>query len=333
MFTYQVRPRSFKIDSPLSFPAEVEINFHLQPKQPFGASADGGRTAVFGKAATMLFNLNSGAHTVKSKFPLDPLEVRIEDKSRVVEQNGNVLTITQRFDHLNDVQDFVTSLYFGFPILLNLAFADPPHVERVDGKIGDVPFRWELSEWKFRIKTTTQLKQEQCIVDSWSRLDVISNPKNRRLIGALHYFHIACRLDRSSEQPAEFLGEVILNLAKTLECVFPPSGEEESADAARCWLKKLGYSTNEIERDFIPAIYLRSNIDVAHVQLRVYTVEQLKTVHTYVENAEQKFQEMLSRLLEKIESGEITLDPYEFGDKNDNADKVIRHIEENLQKS
>lgn len=153
------------------------------------------------------------------------------------------------------------------------------------------------------------------------------------MIGALHYFHIACRLDRISDRPGEFLPEVILNLAKTLECVFPPGGGIELADAARTGLKKLGYSTDEIERDFIPAIYLRSGIDVAHAQLRLFTADQLKTLHTYAQEAEQKFQEMLLRLLAKVASGEIALDQSKIDGGKSNADRTIERIKQRMIQS
>lgn len=167
------------MDSPPSFPADTEIKFHLLPKQPFGTDADGGRTVVRASAGTMHFNLNSGNHSFQSKNPLDPLEVRIEEGSRVVELKGDVLTIYQKFETLKELQEFVTSIYFGLPILLNLEFADPPHVERVVGNIGGIPFRWELSEWRFPLTTTTQSEQEQHFIDTWLRFDVISNQESQ----------------------------------------------------------------------------------------------------------------------------------------------------------
>ena len=47
--------------------------------------------------------------------------------------------------------------------------------------------------------------------------------------------------------PGEFVAEVILNLAKSLEVLFPRSGDRKSRDAARAALHSLGYSETQIE--------------------------------------------------------------------------------------
>ena len=57
-------------------------------------------------------------------------------------------------------------------------------------------------------------------------------------------------------------------------------------DAARGGLEKLGYSGEEIEREFLPAMALRNEIDVGHVDLSIYTRRQLNALHRYTEVAE-----------------------------------------------
>lgn len=311
MLTYQVRGRVYRLigeeKSLPPFPNSVELVFFFQPLQSFGAMPGGGRTAVRGVAATAHFNGNSGHHFVESQTPLKVLEVIIEEPVRYVELYGNKLRISTQCESAKELDDLIQSVYFGFPILLNIEFADPPVVEKVEGKIGNVPFRWELKDWKMEFCTTTQELQEQRVASSWSRFDLLSQPGSRRFIAALHYFHVACRLCRAGNAPWEFMSEAILNLSKVLEVLFPPAGDGRTLDAAREGLRKLGYSESEIERDFIPAMCLRNHIDSAHVHLSVFTQRQLRVLHAYTDSAESVFRSMLVKLIEQMQENQYDL--------------------------
>lgn len=163
MLTYQVRPRVFRLESekPLVFPSECEIRFHFLPAQPFGVEAGGGRTAVNSVAATAQFNANTGKSTIESKEPLSPLDVTIETPNLITRLDGTTLTVRGMFESLSVIEQTIESVFFVFPTLLNVPFADPPFIERVEGVIGSVGFRWELSEWRGKYWTTTQKTQEQ----------------------------------------------------------------------------------------------------------------------------------------------------------------------------
>lgn len=183
MLTYQIRPRIFRQDSaePIVFPNDAEVYFYLKPLQPFGMEASGGHTAVRAVEATTLFNANTGEHSIESVVPLRPLDVTIEEPVRIVSLKGNIFSIKEHFNDLSKLNDTIESLYFVLPALLNIEFADPPVIERVDGIIGDSHFRWELSNWSMLFRTTTQENQEEAIVRSWNRIGVLADP-NRRLL-------------------------------------------------------------------------------------------------------------------------------------------------------
>lgn len=328
MFTYQIRKRMFKLEKegPLTWPADTEVQFHLRPLQPFGMEAGGGHTAVRGVEATAHFNANAGTHTIESKAPLEPLEVVIEEPGRLVTLNGNVLTIKARLDSNEELTDLIWGVNFGYPLLLNVEFADPPIVQRVYGSIGSVRFRWELADWKLQFATTTQHEQESNVANAWRRFDVITEPERRRLIAALHYFHVACRLARSGETAGEFLSEVLLNLAKTLEVLFPPTGDGRTRDAVRVNLSKLGFSESQIESDFIPAMALRNEIDVGHVELGVFSMDQLTILHSYTERAEAAFRNLLKRVITKVETGEYEIAPYKLQEPRPRAVNIIERL-------
>lgn len=329
MLTYQVRPRIYRHDKgkKFNFPNDVELIFHLQPLQPFGKEPGGGRTAVRAVEAKALFDANTGRHWIKSKNPLKPLEVIIEEPVRRIDMRGNELHMQARFESLSEMDKIVQSLFFAFPILLNIEFADPPFVERVAGTVGDVPFRWELDGWRMEFETTTQELQEKRIALCWERLGILSQPENRRVIAALHYFHVACRLSRAGNTPWEFMSEVIINLSKVLEVLFPPRNSDgKTLDSARSGLADLKYKSTEIERNFVPAMALRNNIDSAHVDLSIFTRKQLRVLHAYTEVAETAFRELLKRVLVGIETKQYTPAQYGEPSRRRSVEKIIDRI-------
>ena len=329
MLTYQVRPRILRFDAERvpTFPGEGKVNFYLQPPQPFGVTADGGRTAVRAVKAHALFNANTGSHTIESADPLSPLEVKIEEPDREVELNGSVFTVSQEFQSPEEMSTLIEAVAYVLPSLINVSFYDPPYVERVDGVLGGSNFRWELREWKMQFGITTQSRQEKHVIKAWQRIDVLSESKRRRrLTAGLHYFHIACRLSRVSVTAGEFMAEAVLNFSKSLEALFPPEGDGMTRDAVRKGLRAIGYEDLQIEKEFIPAMALRDNIDVAHVGLCIFNLDQLRVIHEYVERAESTFREMFERLFSAIEKDEYQVEPHELSYPSKEVVDMIERI-------
>jgi hypothetical protein len=328
VLTYQIRPRIFRHEpgQELTFPAPCDLCFHFQPTQPFGAEPGGGCTAVRAGAASVLFNANTGQHWIESTKPLSALHVTLDESTRTIRLLGPTLTISGRFESLQAIEEVITAVFFVLPTLLNIPFADPPYIESVDGKVGSSNFRWELAEWRAEFRTTTQQQQEERFARSWERMGLLAEPRRRRLAAGLHYFHVACRLARTGSTAGEFVAEVVLNLAKSLEVLFPPTVAGGTRDAARTGLRTLGFSDGQIESDFIPAMALRNEIDVGHVELGLFTMDQLKTIHAFTERAEGAFREMFERLLNWVGSGKVEIAVHELGPPRDKAIKVIDRL-------
>jgi hypothetical protein len=334
MLTYQVRPRVFRLEGGqrLSFPSKGEVRFYFSPLQPFGLEAGGGHTAVQNVAASMLFNANSGTHSIESKKPLSPLDVTIQEPSRIVRMDGNVLKIYQLFDSNKQLTETVESIYFAFPILLAVEFADPPIIDRVDGQIGEANFRWELKEWRARFQTTTQDKQENTIASSWQRIGILSGFGRRRLLAALHYYHVAIRLARRGETAGEFLPEMILNLSKVLEVLFPSIGDGKTRDSVREGLKSLGFSETEIEADYIPAMAIRNEIDVGHVDLSLFKADHLALIHGFTEHAETTFRNLLKRVFERLELNKFEIPQYFPVSASGKAVEIVKRLKEHAER-
>jgi hypothetical protein len=328
VLTYQIRPRIFRHrpGEELAFPAQCELCFHFQPAQPFGTEPGAGRTLVRAVAASIRFNANTGQHFAESKAPLSPLDVTLQAPTQTVRLVGTTLMITERFESLQAMELAIIAVFFILPTLLNVSFSDPPYIERVDGKVGASGFRWELDEWRLEFRTTTQQEQEEDFAKAWGRIGMMTEPRHRRLAAGLHYFHVACRLARAGCTAGEFVAEVVLNLAKCLEVLFPPNSDGQTRDAARAGLRALGFSAEQIEKDFIPAMALRNEIDVAHVELGLFKMDQLTTIHAYTDRAERAFRELFERLLRRVESGEADIVPHELGPPRDEAIKLVERL-------
>lgn len=335
MWTYQVRKRTFRYEEgkPLEFPNSVEIEFELVPLQQLGAGLDQGKTATRAVEAQVQFDASTGKHWIESKIPLEPLEIAIEDGAdRLVELEGNRLRINQHFASGEELHAFVESLYFGLPIALNVEFYDPPLVNQVTGKVGEAPFRWELSEWYMPFDVTTTGRQESRFLVCWDWLGTLSQPENRRLVAALHYFHTACRLERAGHSPWEFMGELLINLSKTLEALFP-GPEGQTLDAARHGMAIIGITEEDAERFFIPTMALRNSIDSGHVLLSLFTRRQLTIIHTYTAGSIRSFRSLLQLVMEKAAAGEFSPDPYSDLSPGDQAVKTIERLAPHIEKS
>lgn len=328
MFTYQVRERKLVVPkgNKFEFPNSAELIFTFLPLQPFGGKPSSGRTIFMPGKTKIKLGGPTARYSVKLVKPNKPLKLSLEEPGRRIEMHGNKLHIYEQCESLKYLEARIEKLFFTIPILFSTEFADPPYTERVNGRVGKVPFEWIMAEYKPHLRLTKIEDQQNSILNSWNRLKILDVPQNRRILAALHYFHVACRLKAAGDSPWEFMSEVIINLCKVLEVLFPPPGDGRTYDSARYGLKMLEYSENEIERDFIPAMALRNNIDSAHVDLSTFPSEQLKIIINFTDTAEDAFQKMLQRLITKTQNGEYSPAPYGEPKTRQAAEKIIERM-------
>jgi hypothetical protein len=329
VLTYQTRPRVLYFDDTRrpSYPAEVHIEFVFEPIPPFGGAIGETMTLKVGSTPTGHWDSNTGKSWMEATEPLDPVDVVAQAPKATYTFVGNVLTVVGIVPDRRSLGDLIASIHYGAPLLLNLDFLDAPYVTKVTGRIGDLPFVWGLARSKGHWMGTTTETQEEYIGAIWERFTLIGPTGSTRLLAALGSFYMACRLARAGIASHEFSGETILNFAKTLEALFPPVGDSSSMDQARLGLPSLGYSKDEIEAWFVPAIALRNQIDIGHSFLSMLTSEQLAVVHDYVDDAESRFRELLGRVVAGLEGGSFELAPY-VDAPSSKAATVVRRMSE-----
>lgn len=327
MLTYQVRERVFRVDSELEFPNDVELNLYFHPDTALGNAGAPGRTWKQSTPGGVIFDANTGHFSIDPKNSLNPLEVIVEHSNMTFKLNGNHLTITTFCESNSELTKLLESLYYAFPFILSLELRDPITVDRVDGKVGSEKFRWELNSLNLPILISNQENQEKRVIKAWELMAFLSSIGNRRIIAALKYFYTACRLHRVGHTPWEFMGEVILNLCKTLEALYP-----STRDCVREGLQDLGYSSSEVEEYFIPIMLLRSKIDAGHVFLSLFTRSELNSLHSFTEIVEIKWNEMFNRLFKVLQNGEVKIKEHELGSADNEAKNILKSIQETLRK-
>jgi hypothetical protein len=305
MLTYRLQRRGFRVKSgTLRFPSDVRVEFRLAPAQPFGSSPGPGRTLAQGKSAPAVYDANTGRITASPESNLAPVDVTHTHPNQTVTVKGDLLVFTTRCESLQDLDEIISSIYFFYPMILNLEFADSPVVLSVGGSVGDAVFGWELIKGTVRLDITNTERQEARVSRAWSRIQLFTGIKNRRLAAALHYFHVACRLAAAGQSLWEFMPETILNLAKTLQALFG-----QSRDHVRAGLSALGFSSDDIERFYIPVMVLRDEFDVGHVMIATLEEGELQGLYRSVEDLEFRFRALLVKAMEAIEQGTYVLPP------------------------
>ncbi|GAI74481.1 unnamed protein product, partial [marine sediment metagenome] len=174
--------------------------------------------------------------------------------------------------------------------------------------------------------------QEKRVAAAFERLRFERWQYNQRLIAALGYFHTACRLIAAGNSPWEFMAEAILNLSKVLEILFVKS--DKSMDDVREGLKDLGYSIDDIERDFIPIMVLRSYFDVAHPSISLFDPKELQVMYKYLADVEHRFRDLLKGIIDGVCGGTYTvLEDPDLTPDQDKRDKMVELISKLKEKT
>jgi hypothetical protein len=97
-------------------------------------------------------------------------------------------------------------------------------------------------------------------------------------------------------------------------------------------LRALDFSETEIEADYIPAMALRNEIDVGHVDLALFRVDQLTLIHGFAEHAESAFKTLFKRFFEKVEANLFEIEPYDPKSAEGEAVKIVERLRQHADR-
>ena len=348
MLTYQLQDRTFclKQGEKFTFPNKLVIKIVLAPTAQFGVenldpSLDPGfsgdrhaKTTFVGSEANLHFYLNIGQHVLSVKNIQKPLNVVSDSLEQSLKCSGNEIILTTKCRDIKQLVEIITDLHYNLPIILNLEFFDPPIVKQTSGKLGNVDFTWDMLFVTGDFKVTTLESQEKLVVNAFNRFPMFTNGANRRLLNALQYFHVACRLEATGNSPWEFMSESVLNYCKVLQIMFG-----EKRDEVREGLKKLGYEETEIEGIFMPIMILRDYFDVGHPSLVILEFKQLQILYRYLEKIQSQFRELIMKVFAQLQKdtnrNKYDLDAALQPDKQEQRkfDAIISNIKKSMDKT
>ena len=335
MLTFSAKPRMLRIrdGQNLALPSEVTLTLTLAPPWLFGAGAEGTQFVVHGSTdVIMRFNANNGRWSLKGGTQPPPLHAKCDDIDGFrIRIDGNVASVTFLATTVDDIVSVSDSLLFGLPALLNTQLQHPCVVEHLIGKSSQGEFGYELVNVQFEVALVNEQEQNQLASDALHYLSLLSEIDHRRIFAGLTYFHRATRLLAAGNTRWEFMAEAVLNLTKALESIFPPAGDGKTRDAVRRGLVALGFSNEESETWFLPALALRASFDVAHVKLALLSCEQTETLTIYAESAVKQFRRLFQLVAQAARANRSSVPPY-IAEQADTASlSVITQIAERIK--
>lgn len=294
MLTYQsqIRHLAPKTRGDPTFPTEATLRFTFEPSQLFGVGEGPLKIILLGSDHHILYDANTGKSFDHPEPPLEPLGSNVQVYSGRFTLEGNILTYHFEAKDMASLTGRVAHLFYTLPPLLSTQLPEPVYLTNTSCWLGDMQFNLELMDSRLPFEVHSKVSLEERVVTALEQLELVSEAGNRRLLAALHYSQVARRLLEAGSSPWEFAAEALLNFNKALEVLFG-----DSMESVRDGLSTLGYQREQIERDFIPVVILRDQLDVAHPRLVFFEPEDLDIVHKYLVGVEPTFRDLMRKLL------------------------------------
>ena len=77
---------------------------------------------------------------------------------------------------------------------------------------------------------------------------------------------------------------------------------------------------------------LRNEIDVGHVDLALFKIDQLSIIHGYVEYAESAFKVLFKRIFAKLEDGSYHVEPYDPKPADSEAVNIVERMRQHVER-
>ena len=309
MFTYHENRVLHLERGSLTFPCTVNATVELTPAAAVSDRVPGA-TCAHGSRARLSWDANTGRSTVECDPPLAPTDAAASIAGVAVEIHGRRVEARWECASRDELVGTLGALHFVLPLSLSLEFLDPLTPAVTSGRAGDAVFVWQVERTGGVHETLDGASRDARCHGALERLPTLCDPKNSRLLAASAYMHRAVRLLGAGLGPTEFAGEAVMNLAKTLEVLFP-GGPTSSRDAVRAGLAQIGYERPAIENTFVPALRLRSSLDSAHVRMATLRADERRKLQAYMERVANEFRTLVATIADAVANGSFALAPYD----------------------
>ncbi len=313
MSYFIARPRALKVTKgslqQVRWPTAATAKVELIPHEVFGYSEKQyPRTFVAANAPVRaLWNSNTGEGGFESSVFFDELDVdRILPSGVSLSMRGHFAEASLTSATEDNLTAVLGFLEFDLPAFLSLLFQGFVGVTAVTGTVGtEVEFRLQLRESWHDVRAFSSELRDAKVARAIDLSEQELGSESRYLYACL-YYQQAMRLNSSHEcrLPALHVAEVVVNLAKCLEILFPGGH-----DSVRQGCRALGYSSDEVEHNIIPLLIIRNDFDIAHPVAARVRYEDIRTVYKFVIRSQANVRSLLLRVGRCIRSGNNPLAP------------------------
>lgn len=317
--------------SSVAWPANLQAELILDPSDFFERKkVQDGVTSVSGNTKFTLHS-DRAKIVIESTGIAPAFEARIDLDEGYIEVHGNKATIyatVMDLDHVGALIDRTKVLFCQFLSIEVGVFCD---VRAVVGKISGRDFRvlYPGLAYSILINEFSPDERWDVVTRAVNLVDSASVSYSRYVTSCLYYQHALRFLSPYEVSFPEFtaLPEILLNLSKCIELLFPSASRDELKQK----LLKVGYSEEQISSQIISIIILRNEFDVGHVTSGAAAVEDIEILRRFVNRSVQNVRALLKSVAAKIKEDPNFLDPISVGMSGENRRRLAK-IEENLRK-
>jgi hypothetical protein len=293
----------------------------MSPLEFFGSAPLSGRLATVPVGAVCGMSSTSyrgpGRITVTGSYKSQSFRARFLGQE--FELVDNIATFGFQANQLEELDRLVAYVDTLFPAQFSGAVPAPIEIEDISGTLNGLKFSvWSSMKASNALSITLETLPLKEYFDTTTPQDFVPG---LFMIAAFRYLQQADRLETEGRHLTTFLAERILNVAKSLEAIFP--GE---VDAMREELAKLGI--NPTYSDIFATVrYLRNQVDVGHVSFSDLPAGSVQEVFEFVGLATTCLRALLNSLQKDRSTQERLL-----GLRNQNSNKKIPNAVAYLKK-
>jgi hypothetical protein len=333
MILHSAKPRTVRFhgDVPSQFPARVRLEIELGPKWLFDPAGSSPRHVVPGsKGVGLQMDFNTGRfHVIGGQQPAITSYASAILGDVHITIAGAALVAEFELTGPDDLAPRLDAFLYLLPACLTVMLEQACTVVAIRGCVDSSEFGYEMLDVPYQLFFTSDESRSEQLDQAFGMMGGLSDESARRMLASIVYFSRAARLVETGDSRFEFMAEAILNLAKSLEVLFPAGQSVESRDAVRAGLSRAGVSTADAEAYFIPLLVLRSELDVAHPKLALPRRDQVESLIKYCGGAIDSTRNLLQLIYQRIQEGAPVVVAWERSESSDiqnTLDKFLNRV-------
>ena len=297
----------------------LELRLTLYPPDAFGIDCEARTTCQVRQTVGQRFNARSGKTGKITAQLIQALDGQFDLNNGItVKIAGNIITFSAISPNKNEIESLIIHLTNLVPTWLALYLKVPRSLDDICGSVNDTLFGVELTNVTFPIVATERDQQYESVRHALEQL-ILPAHCDIRLASALVYFNQALRFRFEDDASVRLFSEIMLNLAKAIESIFPGK-----RDDVREQCKLLDLKTDFVEKRIIPILLVRNKLDVAHVRLHTLDNDEFSILQSFLSKALTAVHELLILVIGSTANGRYSLLPVEPPQTEDDLITSIR---------